>query len=170
MKRLLLALLLLIPFSINAEEPENTVFIAISRVDCVTDVSFGFTKEVASVFDFIEVSAIINGNWTEDGYLGGGLLFMKDISTFQFGAIVGVQVDAQLIPSEGTIIDKAKAYASYGTYTIGSVVGMDISEYVKAPLTINAIWYESFGFEEGTLYRDGSSFYANLSFGFNGII
>ncbi len=171
MKKLLLVLLLLGLFVATSHaEEENTVFAALSRVDGVSDVSFGLTKEVATVFDFVEVSALLQGNWTQDGHVGGALLFMKDITTFQIGAIVGVEVDAQLVNPEWSILEQAKAYATYGTYTFGGVVGMDISKYVTVPLTVNAIWYESYGLKDGTLYRDGSQFYANLSLGFSGIL
>jgi len=168
-KLLILFMICLFAIPVMADE-ENTVFVALSRVDGVSDVTFGLTKEVATVFQFVQVSALLQGNWTQDGHVGGALLFMKDITTFQIGAIVGVEVDAQLINPDWSILEQAKAYATYGTYTLGGVMGLDISKYVAVPLTVNAIWYESYGLKDGTLYRDGSQFYANLSLGFSGIL
>lgn len=170
MKYLIILLCLALATTTMAEEPKNTAFVSMSRVDGVSDVSFGLTKKIFTIFDFVEVSAMLQGDWTEDGMIGGSVLLTKKIKTFTYGLLAGVEIDAQWLPTEGTLSDKVRAYASYGVYTLGIPIGMEIGNFAGAPISVNILWYESFGFDKGTLYREGSSLYTNLSIGFSGII
>lgn len=153
-----------------AEEEGNSLLVSISRIDGVNDFSFGFAKEVFKLGDFLQVQAAFEGNWTEDGYVGGGLLFEKEIGPFQLIGLGGVQVDAQLVDPHSDLTEKVKAVVSHGIWKVGGGVGVDVSKQLKAPITLNLLWSESYAIKEGTVYRQNSTLFANLSFGFNGII
>lgn len=166
-KLLLVALLVMIPFTLTlrAEEGGDILVVSWSHVDGEEAFSIGMATEIATVFS-MDVKVLVHGDWTSDGHLGGAFLFTRDIGKFTSGIMLGASIDAQLIlPEDATLFETAEFYGSHGTYNIGIFAGLDISDQVGLPIMLSGLWYESVAFQEGTLYRSNSQFYANLSIG-----